>query len=750
METLRRGFLYNIVIEEDGVVVCQSPKLFFSISPLTHISRAKYYVDMTKTKRTNKQENLNNRAQYSAGKKPERVEPNLIPIKQYAVFKGSAYSVPIFIISIVSLAVYANTLRNGFVYDDAFTIVGNSFIRNLDNLPKLIEKEYFGLSGEMTYRPIVTFSYFLDYALYGLAPWGFHLTNILLHATNGLLFYVFLLLVYGQIQIEVKSQQSVLISLLANKPLLLTLLFVTHPVLTEPVNAISYREDLLVFLFYITTLNLYLISRATPAETRRPFTANIVYSLSCITYSLALLSKEMAVTIPLIICCYEWLCGDKKKGIFSKAFNPYNIGYIIVTLSYCYLYFYYFYNPVERITPDWALNERLLTIPWTISNYLKLIFLPISLSADYEILSVKSLFSLLFVMPAVALFLILSAAYIVKRKNPDIAFGTLFFVLTLLPVYNIISIGNPFAERYLYLPTAGFMLAAGFVMFKTSSSHEKHPKYWQQGVVVVLVSVFFLLTVQRNHVWHDEYSLWSDALKKQPDSARAHLGMGTAYATKGLLDEAIREYKESVRLAPYYPDSFYGLGLAYYKKGVGMADKTLSVKKELIAEAIRQYRKALEIVPIRMDIRNSLAILYEEQGMLEEAIKENSEILRYRPADFDALIQLGLIYFQKGLYEDALLQYKRALSIAPESAASYNNIGMVYAVTGQTGEAESWFKKGLVREPESAETYYNLGFLYQNVSRLDEAGKAYKRALEINPDYEEARIRLGEVDMGSK
>lgn len=693
---------------------------------------------MTKTKRINKQENLNKSAQHLAGKK----SPNLIPIKQNIVFKGFTDPLPILIISIVSLAVYANTLRNGFVYDDAFTIVGNPFIRNLGNLPKLIEKEYFDLSGEMTYRPVVTFSYFLDYALYGLAPWGFHLTNILLHATNGVLFYVFILAVSGNI--EIKSQQPVFTSFLTNKPLLLTLTFVTHPILTEPVNAISYREDLLVFLFYIATLNLYLISRSSPGA-GQSVTANRAYWLSCVTYSLALLSKEMAVTLPAVICCYEWLYADKKKGIFSKVFNLYNIGYIIITLLYGYLYFFYFYKPVEMLTPEWGINEKLLTAPWTISNYLKLMFFPISLSADYEIAPLKLLASFSFIIPATFIFFIVALAFIVKRKHPEIAFGTLFFVVTLFPVYNIISIGNPFTERYLYLPTAGFMLAAGFIL----SCYEKHAKYVYFSIAVI-VSVFFLLTVQRNHIWRDEYSLWSDALEKSPGSARAHFGMGTAYAINGLLDEAIQEYRESIRIAPYYPDSFYGLGLAYYKKGVGMTDKALSVKKELIAEAIRQYRKALEIVPTRMDVHNSLALLYEEQEMLEEAIKENYEILRYKPDDFDVLIRLGLVYFQKGLYEDALFQYKKALDIAPESAAPYNNIGMVYAVIGETREAESWFKKSLDREPESAETYYNLGFLYQNTGRLDEAGKAYKKALAINPDYEEARIRLVDVNMGGK
>lgn len=148
---------------------------------------------------------------------------------------------PLLFIAFVSIALYANTLQNGFVYDDEFTVVENTGIKRLDNLPELIDPgEYFSLSGEVTYRPVVTITYFLDYYLYGLKPWGFHLTNLLLHALNGILLYIFLAL--SAIN---RTQDSR--SFFNDPPFIISLLFSTHPVLTEAINGVSFREDLLCF-----------------------------------------------------------------------------------------------------------------------------------------------------------------------------------------------------------------------------------------------------------------------------------------------------------------------------------------------------------------------------------------------------------------------------------------------------------------------------------------------------------------------
>lgn len=339
------------------------------------------------------------------------------------------------LIVIYSITIYANTLANGFLYDDRYTIIDNNLIKDFTGLYKLFGKDYFALAGEMSYRPVVTFTYFLDYALYGLKPWGYHLTNLICHAMNGALLYVFLVLISNQAGVKSFISQNKFISF-GNISFLVSLLFVAHPALTETVNAISYREDLLVFLFYIVSLILYIFFTANNRN------AKLFYPLSCFTYIFALFSKETALTLPLIVYCYEWFNVNRKRGYLYRFFtNWYNIGYIFIALFYLYLRFFYFYNPREgkiQAIQAWIANERILTAPILLLNHLKLTMFPISLSADYAWSPTGFIFSGSFLFALIIVVLLLFGALIIKKSERKVSFGILFFLITLVPALNIV------------------------------------------------------------------------------------------------------------------------------------------------------------------------------------------------------------------------------------------------------------------------------------------------------------------------
>src|SRR3990167_6045963 len=155
------------------------------------------------------------------------------------------------IIILIPILLYLNTLPNIFVYDDAYVITENYFIKSLGNLPKLFTKDYLPFSGELSYRPIVTLTYFFDYAIWGLNPLGYHLTNVILHTVNVFLFYVF-----------IKS-----ITRTRTLTILATLLFLSHPLLTETVNAVCYRDDILVSIFFLLAF-IYFIKIRIPFSGR--------------------------------------------------------------------------------------------------------------------------------------------------------------------------------------------------------------------------------------------------------------------------------------------------------------------------------------------------------------------------------------------------------------------------------------------------------------------------------------------------
>src|SRR3990167_2871458 len=209
----------------------------------------------------------------------------------------------------VPIIAYTNSLQNTFVYDDVFTITDNYFIRNWGNFPAFFTDDYFKYSGEATFRPVVTLSYFIDYSLWHLNPAGFHLTNILLHAVN-------VVLVYLLVSAVSRSRTA---------SFLTSILFALHPILTEAVNGISYREDLLTTTFFLSSILLFIQSAIRNPQSK---IRNYLYPLSLFSYLLALCSKEVAITLPLIIFLLDRI---KKNTI------KYYLGFILVSGFYSFL-----------------------------------------------------------------------------------------------------------------------------------------------------------------------------------------------------------------------------------------------------------------------------------------------------------------------------------------------------------------------------------------------------------------------------
>ena len=681
------------------------------------------------------------------------------------------------LILIISIAIYSNTLKNGFVYDDAKTIVNNTLIKNLDNLPKLLPPlnpllnkegkgvvDYFAASGEMSYRPVVTLTYFIDYWLYGLKPWGYHLTNLILHSMNGVLLYIFLMLI---IKTRCKTQDARdkiqetkgILSLTSNfLPLVSSLIFVTHPVLTEAVNAISFREDLLCFLFFISALILYISHRSLLIAHCSKFKAFSFQFSALSFYLLALLSKEMAITLPLIIFLYEWIYGKQPpltnvplnkgglRGLYSILFNRYSIGYIIITFLYLYLRFYLFKNPVEETLNVWLLSERLMTIPYLILKYILLLIAPVSLSADYVITPVQSLISLKFIIPIIVIMIILlmvaSLFFNLQSSifNLQSMFGILFLLITLIPVYNAIPISNPLAERYLYLPMVGFAIIIGSPLTCLSVRSTQTGLMAHRSLLIaycsllIIISIYSFAVIKRNKIWADSYSLWVDTVIKMPESFRGHNNLGVVYEKQGRLDEAIKEYRMTLSLKPGYAEAHNNLGVVYAKQGQ-------------IDEAIKEFRTALSLKPGYAEAYNNLGIVYKKQGRLDEAIKEFRTALSLKPGYAEAHNNLGNVYEKEGQIDKAIEEYRMALSIKPDYVDAHNNLGIVYKKQGRLDEAIDKFLTVLKLNPDDPITHYNLAWTY-NMKELNyKAIEELEFALRLKPDYTQARELLESLKM---
>jgi tetratricopeptide (TPR) repeat protein len=548
----------------------------------------------------------------------------------------------IMIIIVVSCAVYFNALRNGFVYDDIPQVVQNPWIRETRFIPEIFSTNVWAFQATSTnyYRPLMHISLMLSYYLFGLAPWGFHMVNIMLHA--GVSVLVFLI---SSRLFQANSPSSSHVSLML--PFIAATLFAVHPIHTEVVAWVGGVTDLSFTLFFLLALYLYILSAGSGVHQKG------LSLLSVVSFFLATLCKEPALTFPLILVAYDYSFSKEASRPldYLKRYAPY-LGAVAVYLILRVIALGGL-APVRR-HGELSAYEFLINVFPLFRQYLGKLLLPTHLNAYHVFLPISSilepngLFSLAIAMVFVGTFLLA-----LKKSRP--AFFALSLVLVpLLPALYIPGAGeNTFAERYLYLPSFGFVLLVALLAGQVVL---RKPR-WSVPVAtaLALVTVLYSLgTVQRNGVWKDDESLWSDVVQQSPNSAVPHYNLASALNARGRIDEAIAEYQTAIRIQPAVI-AYTSLGAAYQAKG-------------LINEAIEQYRLALRLQPGDADAHTYLAIAYAESGDLNNAIEHFRIAVQLQPDSAIAQYGLGRAYLDKGQLEEAIPYLESAVRLNPDES----------------------------------------------------------------------------------
>ena len=575
---------------------------------------------------------------------------------------SAKFDTPVFVglILLLTAAVYGNSLSNGFVYDDVSTIVQNPHIGKLGNLlTSLCDRSYFEVSGgEASYRPVATLSYFLLYAAFGLNSFGYHLFSVVLHAFNACL-------VYFLASVVLKGQSRALVA---------ALLFCCHPAISEAVNCISYNEDLLAGCFYLSSLLVYV--KAARAHHR---SANRRILLSLFLFFLGLLSKEMAITLPAVILLHDTFIArsgsevslratvDEKKSAYA--------GYVAVGLVYLCIRFILLTKSGTRPSPAYgSLVERIIYLPNHLVDFLKLALFPFNLKADHVFRYPGSFWEAENVISWLIVAALILCCLRYRQRAAALCLGIAWFLVTLLPVSNLIQIFNPFAERYLYIPLVGFCLAAAFLMDllaeRLAGGNLRARTLWRVGIAMGIVGVFAAVTISRNTVWKDSYTLWSRTVKDSPDSFVAHGGLGRALQERGRLEEAIAEYRRAIQLNPREFKARYNLGTIYEGQ-------------ENLNAAAEEYLSAIEHNPMFGDAYFNLASIYVRRKSIDEAIRLYERLIELEPKDFEARNNLGVLYAQTGRLSQALEQWEQVLKIDPQNPNAAENIRRAKEMIGQ-------------------------------------------------------------------
>src|SRR3989337_2601334 len=625
---------------------------------------------------------------------------------------------------VISILVYLNCLQNSFVYDDDSTIINNYFIRHWSNLPALFTSKCFALSAELTYRPVVTLSYFIDYTFWHLNPLGYHLTNILLHSLNSVLIFIF------GFQVS-KNRTSALIS---------ALFFSSYPLFSEVVNAVGFREDLLAFLFLTLAFICYL-----KVNQHRNI---LYYSLSLFCYFLSLFSKEMAITLPILIILYDAVF---KGTSYLKARYLYYLGYFFIVFFYILNRFFFLHNPLESQVPypQNSFFVNFLTMIPVLASYVKLLFLPFHLNADYVVPFSTSILKVSFWL-AVFLFVAIGIfSFRLRFQNKHVFFFMLWFFVTLIPVMNIIPLGNIMAERYLYIPGAGFSMIVACLLSKMQSKYSIASfnrvipyisdvfvrriiaPYPSLSIPFIFIAFFILsgnayLTCKRNYDWKDGMWLWSKTTLTSPNSFRAHINLGNAYEKKGLNTAAFEEYQKALSINPNDADIYNNLGI-YYKK------------MNFFEDAIRHFIRCLNINPKHPRAYNNLGVVFTKQRRLDDAIQVFREAISINPLYPDAHNNLGIACYRKGLMDDAEDEFKLAISIEPYHAEAHNDLGILYNDRRLFDDAIKEFETAVQIKTNYANAHMNLGaVILKHRKDKDRALFHLKESIKIEPQQEQS------------
>lgn len=611
---------------------------------------------------------------------------------------------PYLILPALSGIVFLNTLSNTFVYDDSITVVTNNLIKSWHNLHFIFSPHYFILSGELSYRPVVTLSYFIDYFLWGLHPKGFHLTNLFLQSANTLLFYLFLKRV-------VKRNTGAFIA---------ALLFATHPVLTETVNSISYREDLLAALFFLISFILFLKADKEPST---PGKFSLYFTGALFSYLLSLFSKETSVTLPVLLVAGNLFCFSSTRIRYPLAKRTKGIypGYLIITGFYLFIRFVLFRHTYPRLDQD---PDNLFVMVKVLASYLRVLFLPCKLNADYVVPPLASgvismIISVLLVVTAVIL------TVRICRKDKRCWFFASWFFITLLPVSNIIPIENSMAERYLYIPLMGFSGFAGIIM----QNYLIKNKLAAIGFGAILVTTS-IVSIHRNQVWHEDFTLWQTTVSREPGSVRAHNNLGVAYSAKGFYGNAESEYTKTMELHPGDIEAHYNRGNAYERNGKADA-------------AIKEYLEVLRYHPGHADAYNNIGGIYRNRQLFDKAIESYKKAIRCNPFNFKYYSNLGLVYHEKRQYDEAVTEFKKALKINARIPLIHNNLGNTYKEMGDFNAALAEYKTAIEQDPDCVDAHNNLGIVSMHMERHEDAMVEFETASRLNPKLANVHNNLG-------
>ncbi len=561
------------------------------------------------------------------------------------------------LLSLVTLGIliYSNVLEAPFCFDDGYNIVQNRHIRltklSFENLTRAAFKS------PMPGRPIANLSFALNFYFHGYDVIGYHVVNIMIHVTTGILLYFFFKTTLSLSPLCSRHRPNASIAFYT------ALIWLVHPIQSQSVTYVVQRMNSLAAMFYMLSLLLY-----TKGRLVRENEKSWPWFAGCTLASImAIGSKETAATLPFFIILYEWYFFQDLSKAWLRRHLASFAGILIPfgLLAFAYLGA----NPLDAILStydhrDFTLTERVLTQFRVVVYYVSLLLYPhpsrLVLLHDFE-LSQSLVDPSTTLLSMGAIIGVIGLAFYTARKERLISFGILWFFGNLVIESSVIGLEIIYEHRT-YLPSMFLFLIITVLVHRLI---KREPL--KAGGLAAAMLLLSLWTYERNSVWNDPVAFWSDVVRKSPRNARAYNNLATCYMERRSHGLAVTNLEQAIDLNPNLIEARINMGAS------------LAARNKL-DQAVEHYYAALQVNPkvaaahefagAHFNLGNALT----RQGKLDKAIAHYSEALRIRPDDAEAHNNLGIALATKGETSDALAHFREALRIRPDFEDAKKNL----------------------------------------------------------------------------
>ncbi len=546
------------------------------------------------------------------------------------------------LLALITLAVFWQVNQFDFVnIDDGVYVTENSNIRTGINLQNLKWSLFSVVDGN--WHPLTWLSLMLDYQLYGLNAGGYHMTNLVLHIFSTLLLFRLFSHMTGALW----------------RSAFVAALFGIHPLHVESVAWIAERKDVLSGFFWMLTLCLYVYYTEKPLIRR--------YLLVLFSFVLALMSKPIVVTLPVILILLDYWPLNRfksQKGNFFIWQLKEKLPLFLLSIAISCITLFAHFKPLVKYYP---LYYRIINAPVAFVIYLERILWPYDLVFYYPF---SMHIPIWHVFGSIFLIIVFTVSVIfMGKKHPYLLVGWVWHTLTIIPVIGIIKNGLiAMADRYTYLSAIGLavMLVWGIPALITS---EKIRKYFLFPAGIVFLVAMALLARQQCGYWQNSTALSKHALDVTKNNHMAHGVLANTFFNEGKIEEAINHFNEALRINPHYYDAYKNRGLCYFKHGQ-------------YHRAIEDLNKAILLRPDHASYYYYRGYVYDKIGQHQNAINDYSGTIRLKPDYADAYNNRGGVYFKIGQYKNTIDDYSEIIRLKPDYADAYNNRAFVYLEQG--------------------------------------------------------------------